>query len=58
MSTKTTNPFKLESDNKKFFTSLPNIQELEPISEYSQYESGLNRIKNMNKELEDLAKKR
>ena len=36
-STTDSNPFKLESDNKKFFTSLPNIQELETIPEYSKF---------------------
>ncbi len=35
--TNTNNPFKLESDNKKFFTSLPNMMESETVSEYAQF---------------------
>lgn len=48
------NPFSLETDNKKFFTNLSSddIYENEMAKEY------INRIKNMNEELEELARKR
>lgn len=51
------NPFSLENDNKKFFTALSNSS-LEVIYENETTHEHINRIKNMNNELEELARKR
>ena len=52
------NPFKLETDNKRFFFDVVSKSALDTIPEYSKTDSGANRIKNMSNELEELAKKR
>jgi hypothetical protein len=54
----TSNPFKLETDNKKFFFDVVNKSAMEVIPEYTKTDMGTNRIKNMASELEELAKKR
>lgn len=48
----TTNPFKLETDNKRFFFDVVSKSALDIIPEYSKSETGANRIKNMTMELE------
>ena len=55
MSNNNNNPFKIESNNKKFFTSLSAEQGL--LSEDSQ-DGAYNRIKRINEQLQDLAKKK
>lgn len=52
------NPFKLETDNKKFFFDVVNKTALETIPEFGKTDTATNRIKNMASELEELAKKR
>lgn len=51
------NPFSLESDNKEFFTGL-SASVLDRIYQNEGTKDYANRIKNMNNELEELAKKR
>lgn len=46
------NPFKLETDNKKFFFDVVNKSALEVVPEYTKTDTGNNRIKNMASELE------
>ena len=41
------NPFKLETDNKRFFFDVVSNSALDTIPEYSKTDSGANRIKNM-----------
>lgn len=48
----TSNPFKLETDNKKFFFDVVNKSALEVVPEYTKTDTGNNRIKNMASELE------
>lgn len=43
----TSNPFKLETDNKKFFFDVVNKSALEVVPEYTKTDTGNNRIKNM-----------
>jgi len=45
------NPFKLETDNKKFFFDVVSKSALDVIPEYSKSDSGAHRIKNMAAEL-------
>ena len=51
------NPFSIETNNKKFFTSLASGS-LDTIYENQGAANNANRIRNMNNELEDLARKK
>lgn len=45
------NPFKLEKDNKTFFFDVVSKSALDVVPEYSRSENGNNRIKNITNEL-------
>lgn len=51
------NPFSLETDNKKFFTGLSGSS-MDGSEDNESTNERINRIKNMNQELEELARKR